>query len=182
MSKPKQNKPKGQRSQNPIKKTDGKPVDAAAVMAETLAPVDSLSAVEAVPEPAATVAASAEPLPEPAATVSAPQQAALTSADKVSASANTVSTPANTFSNGIQTIAAAYGDYTKKSFEDTRCFVEKLAGVRSFDKAVQVQAEYAKTAYETFVAESRKIRQLYSDLATQTLKPREGVASKTRAS
>ena len=68
-------------------------------------------------------------------------------------------------------IATAYGDYTKKSFEDTKLFVEKLSGVKSFDKAIEVQIEFAKTAYETFVTESRKIGMLYSDLAKQSHKP-----------
>src|SRR6476661_8434124 len=31
-----------------------------------------------------------------------------------------------TLANGIQAIATAYGDYAKKSFEDTKSFVEKL--------------------------------------------------------
>jgi len=79
----------------------------------------------------------------------------------------------------LQTIATAYGDYTKKSFEETKCFVEKLSGVRSLDKAVEIQTEFAKQAYETFVAESRKIRQLYGELAKQTLKPLQGLAGKT---
>jgi hypothetical protein len=43
--------------------------------------------------------------------------------------------------------------------------------VRSLDKAIEVQTEYAKAAYETFIAESQKIRGLYSDLAKQTFKP-----------
>jgi phasin family protein len=85
---------------------------------------------------------------------------------------------ANTFSSGFQAIATAYGDYTKKSFEDTKSFVEKLSGVKSFDKALEAQSEYAKTAYETFVAESQKIGELYSDLAKQAYKPFEGFVSK----
>ena len=60
---------------------------------------------------------------------------------------------ASTFPSGFQAIATAYGDYTKKSFEDTKSFVEKLSGVRSLDKAIEVQTEFAKTAYETFVSE-----------------------------
>ena len=79
----------------------------------------------------------------------------------------------------MQTIATAYGDYTKKSFEETKSFVEKLSGVRSLDKAVEIQTEFAKQAYETFVAESQKIRQLYGELAKQTLKPLQGLADKT---
>jgi hypothetical protein len=74
-------------------------------------------------------------------------------------------------SNPFLAIATAYGDYTKKSFEDTKLFVEKLSGVKSLDKAIEVQAEFAKTAYDTFVAESQKIGALYSDLAKQSYKP-----------
>src|SRR5665647_3810688 len=76
-----------------------------------------------------------------------------------------------TFPGGFQAIATAYGDYTKKSFEDTRSFVEKFSGVRSFDKAVEVQTEFAKSAFETFVTESQKIGAMYGDLAKQSYKP-----------
>jgi hypothetical protein len=89
-----------------------------------------------------------------------------------------VAASAATVQNGIQAIATAYGDYTKKSFEDTKSFVEKLSGVKSLDKALEVQNEYAKSAYETFVAESQKIAGLYSDLAKQTFKPLEGIVAK----
>jgi phasin family protein len=90
----------------------------------------------------------------------------------------TVVASATTLQNGIQAIASAYGDYTKKSFEDTRSMVEKLSGVKSLDKAIEVQTEFAKSAYETFVAESQKIAGLYTDLAKQTFKPFEGLVAK----
>ena len=90
----------------------------------------------------------------------------------------TVVASATTVQNGLQAIATAYGDYTKKSFEDTKSFVEKLSGVKSLDKAIEVQTEFAKSAYETFVAESQKIAGLYSDLAKQTFKPLEGMVAK----
>jgi hypothetical protein len=83
----------------------------------------------------------------------------------------------------FQTLATAYGNYTKKSFEQTQAFVEKLSGVRSLDKAVEIQTEFAKQAYETFVTESQKIRELYRGLAKQNLRPFEGsVAKKTPTS
>jgi phasin family protein len=90
----------------------------------------------------------------------------------------TVVASATTLQNGLQAIAGAYGDYTKKSFEDTRSFVEKLSGVKSLDKAIEVQTEFAKSAYETFVADSQKIAGLYTDLAKQTFKPLEGMVAK----
>jgi phasin family protein len=91
--------------------------------------------------------------------------------ESVVASATTVQT-------GLQAIASAYGEYTKKSFEDTKSFVEKLSGVKSLDKAIEVQTDYAKSAYETFVTESQKIAGMYSDLAKQSFKPLEGMVAK----
>jgi hypothetical protein len=84
----------------------------------------------------------------------------------------------NNTSGGFQAIATAYGDYTKKSFEDTKLFVEKLSGVKSLDKAIEVQTEFAKTAYETFVTESQKIGALYGDLAKQSYNPFGGFVAK----
>jgi hypothetical protein len=83
--------------------------------------------------------------------------------------------PPSTASIDFQTIAVAYNDYTRKSFEQTKSFVEKLAGVRSLDKAIEIQTEFAKQAYETFVTESQKIHGLYSGLARQTF---EGAVAK----
>jgi hypothetical protein len=117
-----------------------------------------------------------EPLqsPEPEQLQSAkpePCQAGNKQADPAIASGNALSVD-------FQTLATAYGNYTKKSFEQTQAFVEKLSGVRSLDKAVEIQTEFAKQAYETFVTESQKIRELYRGLAKQNLRPFEGIAAK----
>ncbi len=86
--------------------------------------------------------------------------------------------PADSRPISIQTIANAYRDYTRKSFQETNSFVEKLMGVRSFDKAIEVQTEFARQAYADLVAESQKICELYSELAMQFFKPWEGFAAK----
>ena len=85
---------------------------------------------------------------------------------------------AGTCTKNMQAIATAYTDYAKKSYEEGAAFLEKLAGVRSLDKALEVQTDYAKTAYETFVAESTKIGELYKDIAKETYKPFEGFMAK----
>jgi hypothetical protein len=82
------------------------------------------------------------------------------------------------FPGGFHAIATAYSDYTKKSFEDTRTFVEKLSGARSVDKAIEIQTEFAKSAFEAFMAESQKIGALYRDLAAQSYKPFGGFLAK----
>ena len=78
----------------------------------------------------------------------------------------------------LQTFANAYGDYTRKSLEETISFVEQLTGVRSLDKAIEIQAEFAKHACETFLADSQKIWELYSELAKQIFKPLQGFLAK----
>jgi hypothetical protein len=94
----------------------------------------------------------------------------------------TVAASASNLQSGVQAIATAYGDYAKKSFEETKSFVEKLSGVKSMDKAIEAQTEFARSSYETFVAETQKIAGLYTDLAKQTFKPYEGLVAKfTRA-
>jgi len=85
---------------------------------------------------------------------------------------------ANSFADGFHAIATAYSDYIKKSFEDTRSFVEKLSGVKSVDKAIELQTEFAKSAFGSFVAESQKIGALYRDLAAQSYKPFGGFPAK----
>jgi hypothetical protein len=82
------------------------------------------------------------------------------------------------FSKTTQAIAAEVVDYSKKSFEDTSKVMEKLLGAKSLDKAIEIQTDYAKSAYEGFVAQATKIGELYADLAKETYKPFEAFAVK----
>jgi hypothetical protein len=91
---------------------------------------------------------------------------------------DTAVSTANSFQQTFQAIAPAFGDSTKKSFEEGSALFEKLAGSKSFDKALELQSEYAKSSYETFVAESQKIGGLYAELAKQSFKPFEVLATK----
>jgi hypothetical protein len=143
-----------------------------------VASVDAPPSGEAAPAVVPSVSTVA-PVDAPSIGAGAPTDAALTS-PVVSVDAPSISAgaPADNFPISIQTIANAYGDYTKKSLQETRSFVEKLMGVRSLDKAIEVQTEFAKQTYETFVAESQKICGLYGELAKQALKPWEGLVAK----
>src|SRR6266446_2241946 len=128
-----------------------------------------------------TVAPGGEVAPADASSISAVAPADVPSiADVASVDAPSIGavTPADRFPVSIQTIANAYSDYTRKSLEETTSFVEKLTGVRSLDKAIEIQAEFAKQAYETFVAESQRICGLYSELARQIFKPFAGLLAR----
>lgn len=145
------------------------PIEAVAESTDTVAiePVAIESAmIEAAAEPAPLeMSARKEPAPIKA---DAPENTGPAVADAVSVAATV----------NLQTIAKAYGDYTRRSLEETRTFVEKLKGARSLDKAVQVQTEFAHHAFEMLVTESHKIYGLHRELARQTLKPLEGLMNK----
>jgi hypothetical protein len=87
----------------------------------------------------------------------------------------------NTVSKSIQAIAVEVADYQKKSFETGTAAMEKLLSVRSLDKAIETQTEFAKSAYEGFVAQSKRIGELYADLAKDTYKPIETAFAKAKA-
>jgi hypothetical protein len=83
-----------------------------------------------------------------------------------------------TVSKSWQTIATEVADYSKKSFEDGSAALEKLLGAKTLEKAIEVQGEYAKSAYEGFVAQATKMGELYTDLAKESYKPLEGMMAK----
>jgi hypothetical protein len=79
---------------------------------------------------------------------------------------------------GYRAIADAWGNYSRTSLEQTKTYFEKLAGVRSLGAAFEVQAEFAKQACETFVAQSQRIGELQGELAKQRWKRLEGFMEK----
>ena len=186
MSNPNQNKPggkPGQRSRKPEQQRSPKPEQQLSPKAEQLQspkPEQQPSPKPAqLQSPKAEQQLSQKPEPQPS-----PKAVPLQSQKPVqqqdgNKQFDAALASANTLSVDFQTIATAYSDYTKKSFEETKAFVEKLSGVRSLDKAIKIQTEFAKQAYETFVTESQKIRELYSGLAKQSFKPFEGLVAKT---
>ena len=77
-----------------------------------------------------------------------------------------------------QEIASQIADYSKRSFEQGTKTVENLLGARSLDKAVEVQTEYARSAYEDYVSHATKLGQLYTELAQETFKAYQDLAAK----
>ena len=72
---------------------------------------------------------------------------------------------------GFQAIAADVTDYSKKAFEDgTRTF-EQLIGAKSFEQAFEIQSQYAKKAFDAYVAQLSKLGEMYVDLARNAYKP-----------
>jgi hypothetical protein len=77
-----------------------------------------------------------------------------------------------------QAIAGEIADYTRRSFEHGAKTVEKLLGSKSPDKAFEVQTEYAKAAYESYVSHATNLGQLYADLGQEAFKSYQDLAAK----
>jgi hypothetical protein len=76
-------------------------------------------------------------------------------------------------SKGAQAIAVESADFAKKSFEQSTATIEKLVGAKTLDKALEIQVDYLRTAYEGIVAQSTKIGALYANVARDAFKPFE---------
>jgi hypothetical protein len=88
----------------------------------------------------------------------------------------------STWTKGVQQIATEATDYSKKSFEASSGVMEKLMGVKSVEKVIEIQTEFAKSSYESFVAQSTKFGELFTNLAKDSFKPVEEVFAKAQAS
>ncbi|WP_349941076.1 phasin family protein [Fulvimarina sp. MAC8] len=78
---------------------------------------------------------------------------------------------------GFQQMAAETTDFTKRSYEHQASFFENLMQAKTLDKTIELQTEYAKSAYQDFVAQATKMGEIYSDTAKEAYKPLEATAS-----
>jgi len=85
------------------------------------------------------------------------------------------------FSKGLQEIATETTDYSKKAIAANTSVVEKLLGAKSIETAIQIQTDFAKSAYEGFVAQATKVSELYAKLAKDAFKPIESAYVKAPA-
>lgn len=81
-------------------------------------------------------------------------------------------------SKGVQAIAVESTDYAKKSYEQGAAALEKLVAVKTLDKAIEVQTEFAKTTFEGAVAQATKIGEMYTSLVKDMFKPLEAAVAK----
>jgi phasin family protein len=79
---------------------------------------------------------------------------------------------------GFQAIAARWTEFSKRSFEDATRTWEQLIGAKSLDQALEIQTNYAKRAYDNWMAEASKIGEMYRSAARDAYKPVEKTVTK----
>jgi hypothetical protein len=79
---------------------------------------------------------------------------------------------------GLQAIAAEVTAFSKKAFEDGTHAFEQLLGAKSLPQVIEIQSQYARMAYEAYVAELSKLGEMYAGLTRNAYKPVEQAAAK----
>jgi hypothetical protein len=74
--------------------------------------------------------------------------------------------------------SAKMTDYSKQAFEDATRAFEQLVGAKSFESVIEIQSQYAKKAYDTWVAEASKLGEMYAAVARDAYKPVEKAVTK----
>lgn len=83
-------------------------------------------------------------------------------------------------SKNVQALAVEATDYSRKAFEDGAAHLEKLVSARSLEKAVEIQTDYARQAYEGFVAQASRVSELYAEIAKDAYTPFESAVAKAK--
>jgi hypothetical protein len=92
-----------------------------------------------------------------------------------------LSSSSSLVSKSWKIIADESAEYSKKSLENGSAFLEKLLGAKSFDGAIRIQMEYAKSFYDDHVAYVTKLTELYSKLAKDAFAPVGTAITKVQA-
>jgi hypothetical protein len=85
---------------------------------------------------------------------------------------------ANAFSRGFQAIATEAADYSKKTIDASTNALERMIGAGSLDKAVEVQSDFVRTAYEGYVGQFTKVSEIVTDMAKSAYEPYEALFGK----
>jgi len=77
------------------------------------------------------------------------------------------------WNKGLQALATRLTENSKRAFEDTTRTWEQLVGAKSIEQVIEIQSQYAKRAYDNFVAEASKLGEWYVGLVQDASKPVE---------
>ena len=77
---------------------------------------------------------------------------------------------------GAETLHNEIYAYAKQSMEDSITAGKAILGAKSVHEAIEVQTDYAKSAFENYVAELSKFNQLMTAVAKDSYAPIEGRA------
>jgi hypothetical protein len=72
----------------------------------------------------------------------------------------------------LTAIAAAQTNYANAAFKANKAYFERLATLNQPHEAMQLTTDHMRAGYETFVAESKKIGEMYKDFFVTAFTPK----------
>lgn len=78
-------------------------------------------------------------------------------------------------SRGVQSLAAETAEFSRKSLEENAAHLETLAGVKSLERAIEMQTAFFRTSCEKMLGQAARFGELYVGLAKDVAKPFEDV-------
>jgi hypothetical protein len=80
--------------------------------------------------------------------------------------------------NVAQAITQEIAEYSRRTLQQSASVCEKLAGSKTLDGTIDVQSDHAKAAIDDFIAQSKRMGELYQSLAIQAAKSLESALAK----
>lgn len=81
---------------------------------------------------------------------------------------------ANAAGKGAETIHNEIYAYSKQSVEDTIAATKAVLGSKSAHEAFELQTDFAKSAFDTYVGQVTKLNELFISTAKETFEPLQG--------
>lgn len=75
------------------------------------------------------------------------------------------------FNTGFQAAAIRWTDFSKRSIEDAMRTFQEILAAKSLERAMEIQSQYAKKAYDDWMAEASNIGDLYVAATRDAYKP-----------
>ena len=88
--------------------------------------------------------------------------------------ADAVTKSATVAGKGIESINSEIYSYSKQSIEDTVAATKAVMGSKSIHEAFEFQTDFAKSAFEAYVAELSKLSELSTAVAKDSFAPFKG--------
>ena len=81
---------------------------------------------------------------------------------------------ANAAGKGVETLQSEFYSFSKQSVEDSIAATKALMGSRSIHEAFELQSDFAKSAFDSYVGQVTKLSEIMLSAAKDTFEPLQG--------
>ncbi|MBI1329917.1 MAG: hypothetical protein GC166_08440 [Alphaproteobacteria bacterium] len=78
---------------------------------------------------------------------------------------------ANAAGKGVETLNSELYAFSKQSLEDSMAIAKSLMGTKSVHEALELQTDFAKTAFDAYVGEMTKVGEIVASTAKEAIEP-----------